>query len=261
MKKLPYIWLILWFGSAVASKTVFHQTFEHSLSHALQEGSATHWLGFDAFGRDLLATTLEASKLSSFIAVMTTLVCCILAFALGGFMAMASPGSRALFQRILEALLAFPSLLLALSWSAIRGPGWDTLVVSLALGILPSFSRLIFVRAREILSEDYIQAARALGAGPFRIFFIHLTPALSSLCAIKIPGLFAYALLAEATLSYLGVGAPIGHDTWGSLLAQGKDYLIEAPHLALGTGIPLVLTILSLQLITEAKLTETQLGL
>ena len=258
MKKLPYAWLILWFGAAIVSKTLFHQSFDHSLSQTLRPSSGTHWFGFDAFGRDLLSTTLEASKLSSTIALITTFLCSFSAFLIGGFMAMASARSRFLFQRILETLLAFPSLLLALSWSAIRGPGWDTLVVSLALGILPTFTRLIFVRAREILNEEYIEAARALGASHLRIFFRHLAPALSSLCAIKIPGLFAYALLAEATLSFLGVGAPIGHDTWGSLLAQGKDYLIEAPHLALGSGIPLVLTILSLQVISEAKLTETQ---
>ena len=260
IKRLPYAWLILWFGIAVLSKLFFHHSFDHSLSHTLEQSSATHLFGFDAFGRDLLATTLQASKLSAVIALLTTVLCGFFALSIGGFMAMAPENFRFIFQRVLEGFLAFPSLLLALSWSAIRGPGWDTLIVSLALGILPSFSRLVFVRAREILSEDYITAAHALGAGPLRIFFFHLTPALASLCAIKIPGLFAYALLAEATLSFLGVGAPIGHDTWGSLLAQGNDYLIEAPHLALGSGIPLVLTILSLQLISEAFASKTPSG-
>jgi peptide/nickel transport system permease protein len=79
----------------------------------------------------------------------------------------------------------------------------------------------------------------------------HLAPALLSLCAVKAPSLFAHALIAEASLSFIGIGAPTGQTTWGTLLAQGKDYLLEAPHITLAAGIPLILTTVSLQWWTD----------
>lgn len=245
-KHLPALWLTLWFAAA-ALAWFQNNPSTHDLSRALQPGSGLHVLGFDSFGRDLLMISLQASAVSSLFALAAAFICAFGGLAVGSFMAIAPEKTRFWFQRFLELLLAFPSLLLALAWAAIRGPGWDTLVVSLLIGILPSFSRLIFSRAREVMNEDFIHAARAFGSGSAGIFFRHLVPSLSSLCVLKLPGIFAHALLAEATLSFLGVGAPIGRDTWGSLLAQGRDYLLEAPHIAFGTGVPLVLTVLALQ--------------
>ncbi|MBC7691372.1 MAG: ABC transporter permease [Methylotenera sp.] len=251
-QRFSAVWLFAWYGAAlfVYFKTP-HESFQ--LTHLLRTPTWAHPFGWDPFGRDVLGLTLRASLFSSFFAFATTLGCCIAGLVIGCWIATASQTMKFYFQRALELLLAFPSLLLALSWAAVRGPGWDTLVVSLILGILPSFSRLIFVRAQELMQEDYVKAAHALGATQKRILLNHLFPGLVSICSIKIPILFAHALLAEATLSFLGVGAPIGKDTWGSLLADGKDYLIEAPHIALAAGIPLVLTLLALQLLTSDR--------
>jgi len=135
--------------------------------------------------------------------------------------------------------------------AAIRGPGWGTLVIALAVGTLPGIMRFAEVRTREILAEEYILAAKSSGAGAARILKNHLWPILSRFFAVKAPGIFAGALLSEATLSYLGIGAPIGRESWGALLAQGKDYLLEAPLLAIVSGIPLLLSVLSLQLLSE----------
>jgi peptide/nickel transport system permease protein len=120
--------------------------------------------------------------------------------------------------------------------------------------------RLIYARAQEVLVQDYIEASIGLGGSKAWILTRHVVPELLSLSLLKAPNLFAQALMAEATLSFLGLGAPIGRDTWGSLLAQGKDYLIEAPHLAIGVGIPLVFTVLSLQKISESLESPRHLG-
>lgn len=168
-------------------------------------------------------------------------------------MSVAPPTLRYTLERALETLLAFPTLLFALSWAALRGPGWDTLAFALIVGTLPGFTRLVYARTRELLVEEYVLAARGLGASPWQLLKNHLAPPLASLCKVKVPNLFAHALLAEATLSFLGIGAPIGRDTWGALLLQGKDYLFEKPHIALGAGLPLALTVLSLQIMTESR--------
>lgn len=254
MKLSPLIWLSLWFGSSLLLLIISgNSTATHVLPRTLGSPTLFHPAGFDAFGRDVLSLTLRASLLSGGFALAISFLSCLLGIILGSVTALASARTRFFFQRTNDLFLAFPSLLLALAWAAARGPGWDTLFVSLGLGILPSFVRLMQARAREIVTQDYVHAARALGCGDLRLIRYHLAPPLISLCAIKLPGLFAQALLAEATLSFLGLGTPIGRETWGTMLAQGKEYLVEAPHIALGSGIPLALTVLSLQLLSETR--------
>ncbi len=238
-------WLILWFGAAVLS--IFISDGTHDLARSLAAPSLPHFGGFDSFGRDLMLLTLRASLLSAWIALAATAASCALGVLIGGGMALAPRGIRRAFVAALEFTLAFPSLLVALAWAAVRGPGWDTLALALALGIIPSFIRLAHARTRELLHEEYVLAARSLGSSPLRLLRTHITPELLQLCRVKFPQLFAHALLAEASLSFLGIGAPIGRDTWGGLLAQGKDYLFEAPHIAITTGLPLALTVLALQ--------------
>lgn len=250
--RLSLAWCALWFGAAAVSALRGASVPDSELAHQLGAPTFSHWLGFDAFGRDLFRVLLHGSGLSAAFAALTVAISCAVALLLGSFMAMAPAWLGFPCLRILDAFLAFPSLLLALAWAAIRGPGWGTLLVSLLIGLLPSFTRLLYARSRELLAEPYVLAARAVGAGPARLLARHLLPELRSLCAVKIPFLFAEALIAEATLSFLGVGAPIGEPTWGSLLAMAKDYLLEAPHLAIAVGIPLVLTVLCLQILAES---------
>jgi ABC-type dipeptide/oligopeptide/nickel transport system permease subunit len=243
---------VAWYGPASALAVAQAAGFagelvHHRLARSLGGSEWLHPLGFDAFGRDLLLTTLRASLVSSLLALAALAFSLTAGSAAGVAIAVAPKGARLAWLRALDGLLAFPPLLFALAWAAVRGPGWDTLSVSLALCVLPSLTRLVYVRARELLSEDYVAAAVGLGASPWHVARRHLLPGVLGLCRVKAPNLLAGALLAEATLSFLGIGAPIGRDSWGTLLAQSKDYLIEAPHLAVGAGLPLVLTVLSLQ--------------
>ncbi len=247
---LPRLWLLGWFGLAafalVGSDTGFN------LPRTLASPGLENWLGCDAFGRDLMSLTLRASALSALFAGAALAVTSAISLAGGLALAVAPVAVGFIGNRVLDVLLAFPSLLLALAWAAARGPGWDTLAFALLIGAVPSLTRLMNVRARELLAEDFVEGARAIGATPTRIAFRHLLPGVLPVLGVKAPATFASCLMAEATLSFLGVGAPIGRDTWGSLLSQAKDYLIEAPHLTVGVGIPLFLTILALQEISES---------
>jgi peptide/nickel transport system permease protein len=249
-------WLFIWYVPAAILAAALaagagSELALHRLPRALDGAEAWHPLGFDAFGRDLLLTTVRASVMSSAFALAALCLALTLGAASGTLLAVAPPRARFAGLRALETLLAFPSLLFALAWTAVRSPGWDTLAFSLCLATLPSLTRLVYARTRELMVEDYVLAAHGLGASPARIAIKHLLPGVIGLCRVKAPNLFASALMAEATLSFLGIGAPIGRDSWGTLLAQGKDYLIEAPHLAIGAGFPLVLTVLSLQFLSS----------
>jgi ABC-type dipeptide/oligopeptide/nickel transport system permease subunit len=253
-RELPLLWLAGWFSLALWIQ--FTSEAPIMLSHALAPPSLSHLLGYGIFGKDMLSDVLRASARSSAVSLGATLFACVFALSIGGAIALLADRARFIALRVLEGTLAFPFLLVALGLAAIRGPGWSTLFISLLIGLVPMFTRLVYARTREILAEPFIEAARGIGANPFRILIRHIVPNLATLVWAKAPLLFAQCLMAEAALSFLGVGAPIGSETWGSLLAAGKDYLIEAPHIALGSGIPLVFTLLALQTLSAGKKPE-----
>lgn len=248
---------ILWVFAGIASVVFFAPVpIDLHLNRMLGGIEWRHPLGFDAFGRDLLLVTLRASMTSSLFAAIAATASCIFGVLAGSSLVLLPARAQSITLRALEGILAFPYLLFALAWATVLGPGWGVLLFALLVGSVPSLTRLIYLRAKELMVEDYILAAQSLGVSPTRIVRHHLSPALLSLCSAKAPILFAQALMAEATLSFLGMGAPLGHDTWGSLLAQGKDYLIEAPHIALGSGLPLVAIVLCLQIFSDRAATN-----
>ena len=250
------IWIVFWLLSNFSVLILCKMgvlTTDISLQNTLSLPSILHPFGFDSFGRDLFLLCLKSSGVSVCFAICAVFCASVLSLTYGVALALSPEWLRFTGQRVLEFLLAFPSVLLALAYAAIWGPGWDTLLVSLFLGIFPSLSRLVFVRSRDLMGEDYVKASFAFGGRSFWIARIHCMPALLSLMAVKFPNLFAHALLAEATLSFLGVGAPIGSDTWGSLLALGSAYPVEAPHITMATVVPLVLTLLAFQILSERK--------
>ena len=248
--RLSWFWLAIWF--IPASAMFFYGNIPHELSRVLATPSFTLPFGGDAFGRDLFGLTLRSSVASLAIALLSAGTSFVVGILAGTSAVLAPLPVRIPIRRTIEFLLAFPGILLGLGLAALRGPGWTTLFISLILGSLPGFTRLIWVRTEELLAEGYIEAARAVGATGRELFKNHLLDALLSFASVKIPNLLAQTLMAEAALSFLGVGAPMGQDSWGLLLAQGKEYLLEAPHIALASGLPLFLTIAALQKISEA---------
>jgi peptide/nickel transport system permease protein len=250
--KMAKIWILFWLTISPISALLFRDATNYHLSRCLVGPSFPHFFGFDAFGRDLFQVTARAGINSLSFAAAVVAVSITISVLFSGFIASAPETLKYFFLRILDFSLAFPSLLIAMGWAAIRGPGWSTLWFSLLLGSLPMLTRLLYARTQELLVQDFIEASYSMGGGKIWILSRHVLPSVFSTALVKAPMLFANILVAEATLSFLGLGAPIGKDTWGSLLAQAKDYLIEAPHLAIGIGLPLVFTILSLQRISDS---------
>jgi peptide/nickel transport system permease protein len=245
------VWLIFWYIFALIA--FFLPELPFRLERAYESPSLLMPLGADSFGRNLLWLVPKAALLSSGFAFFVTLFIVSFSVLLGGMSVLFSKRFRFLTERVLDFFLAFPSLLIALVLGVLLGPGPKTLSFALIFGLTPTFLRLMMLRASELIAEDYFTAARALGGRNFHLFRRHLLSGLLSLAWIKTPQLFARALLAEATLSFLGLGFSIGQESWGSLLAQGANALIEAPHIAFATGLPLVLTVLSLQQIGNRK--------
>lgn len=221
------------------------------LEDTLAPMSHQHWLGCDAFGRDLVQVATRASFESFRFAVIATLLSLSLGLFLGSMMAIAKPSVRASGLFVLDLISALPFILIALALASVLGPGYTSLLASLALATLPGVVRLSYLRSLELRSEHYFGASVAFGATRIHLFRTHLIPGLLSVITAKAPGLFAQALLAEAALSFIGVGAPIGADSLGSLIASGKSYLIEAPQILIAGAVPLALSVMILQVLSE----------
>lgn len=220
-------------------------TPNHDLVHTLERGH-------DAFGRPLFWLIPwgagQSLGMSALILSGTVLLALAVQAALFWMPRLASLA----VQTLIDLLLAVPSLLLALVCAAIYGPSHTTLALALLLSLLPSSVRMLTLRANEVARAGYVTSSRAMGSEKFALWRRHILPELLSLMRIKIPGLLSVSVLAEATLSFLGVGAPVGDVTWGVLLAQGREYLLEAPWIALWTGLPLFLTLVCLHIAFRA---------
>ena len=230
--------------------TPYDPTFVNSTDR-LQAFSGRHWLGTDKFGRDVLSQILMGSRTTLFVGIVAVGVAAVLGVPLGILAAMAPRWLGELLMRGNDLLLAFPALLLAIMFSAVYGG--STLVAMIAIGIatVPSFARLIRSGALQVMSSEYVLAARAAGRRPAAIGLRHVLPNVSSLVIVQASVSFAIAVLAEAALSFLGLGTPPPTPSWGRMLQEGQELLFSAPRLAVVPGIFIAIVVLGFNLLGD----------
>lgn len=222
------------------------------LGDELLPPSAEHWLGTDPDGVDVLSRLLSGARLSLFVAFSTVLVCLGIGTCLGALAGLRGGlWDRAIFG-LTELLQGFPGLLIPLSIAAFfpeRGLGM--VVVALSVGGWVGYCRVVRARIRELRTADFVLAARAAGIPSTRLFWKYLLP--NVLPALVVQGAFgmAGAILAEAGLSYLGLGLPPGAPSWGAMLNAARSTLLVAPHLALWPGAALLSLVLSVNLVAD----------
>ncbi len=230
--------------------TPYDPTFVNATDR-LQGLSARHLLGTDKFGRDVLSQILMGSRTTLFVGIVAVGVAAVVGVPLGILAAMAPRWSGELIMRANDLLLAFPALLLAIMFSAVYGG--STLVAMIAIGIatVPSFARLIRGGALQVMRSEYVLAARAAGRRPTAIGLRHVLPNVSSLVIVQASVSFAIAVLAEAALSFLGLGTPPPTPSWGRMLQEGQELLFSTPRLAVVPGIAIAVVVLGFNLLGD----------
>lgn len=228
-----------------------HPPAEIDVPHRLQPPSAAHWLGTDSLGRDIASQLMVGAQNSIVVGLIAVGIGLSLGVALGCFAAARRGWVEEVIMRASDFTFAFPALLSAIMLTAIYGPGLVMSVVAIGVFNVPVFARLTRGAARAVWAREYVLAARAAGKGPWRITLDHVLPNIASVLIVQATISFATAILAEAALSYLGLGTQPPQPSWGRMLNEAQTQMFQAPLLAVYPGVAIMLSVLGLNLMGD----------
>lgn len=214
------------------------------IGNALGVPGDGHWLGTDQFGRDLLARLAYGARISLQVGLLVTLCSLVLGVTLGGTAGYVGGATDASLMRAMDALLAFPGLLLALALVAALGDSLWAIVLALTIVGIPRFARVVRATVLQRKEEDYVLAARALGKWPVKILVQDILPNCSGPILIQTTLVFPGAVLGEAALSFLGLGLPPPAPSWGRMLQEATTVMEIAPSIAIYSGLAIFVTVL-----------------
>lgn len=211
-------------------------------------GEQGHLLGTDNYGRDLFSRMLFGARVSLIVGLGAVALGGTIGIILGLIAGYFGGLIDSLIMRVMDALFAFPFILLAITLMTVLGSGLMNVIVAIAVGNIPGFARMIRGQVLSVKEEDYIEVTRSLGATHSRILFGHILP--NSLTPIIVYATMnvAGAIISEAALSFLGLGIQPPQASWGNILKEGKDFLIVSPHIAIISGLGILLSVLGLNL-------------
>ena len=219
----------------------------------LNAASRAHWFGTDELGRDILSRVIYGARISMLVGscvVLSSLGLGLMIGSVAGYYGGAI--DRFVNIVLMNAFLSFPGILIAIAFIAFRGPGVFNLVVALSLGGWVGYARLVRGQVLAAREREFVEAARALGATDLRIIVRHILPNIIQPVIVQAAIGMAGAILAEATMSFLGLGVPPPTASWGTMLNDGRVYLFEAPHLVIFPAVAVMLAVLSFNFIGDA---------
>ncbi len=220
------------------------------IAHRLSPPSLAHWFGTDEFGRDVLSRCIYGARLSlsvGFLVVLVSLACGTLLGVVSGYVRRLD----GFLMRVTDALMAFPDILLAIALMAALGASLTDVVIALSTVYTPRVARVARGATLVLRELQFVEAAEALGASGRRVIAVHLLPNLMSPLLVQGTFVFAFSILTEAALSFLGAGVPPPDPTWGNMISAAQEYMQGAAWLILAPGICIVLTVLSLQMVGD----------
>ncbi|ARE37855.1 diguanylate cyclase (plasmid) [Rhodococcus sp. BH4] len=233
--------LLALFGSLVMP----HDPNEQDLSNSFAGLNGSNWLGTDAFGRDILSRLLDSAQVTLLAVVQAVGVAAVLGIPAGLFAGLVGGWIGALISRISDAMQSLPPLILAIAIIGIFGPSLTNAMVSIGIVLAPSLYRLSRGAAESVATETYIEACRALGCSKWRLLWRHVLPNASSPLLVQLSFSAGVAIVAEASLSFLGLGVQAPQTSWGSMVRDAFDNVYSAPWSLLPPAIMIVLTVLA----------------
>jgi peptide/nickel transport system permease protein len=217
-----------------------------------QTPSSSHWFGTDEIGRDIFSRLLVSARVAMTVGFVSVGISLIVGGFLGIVAGFYGGWVDTVVMRFVDILLAFPGILLALAVITFLGPGMTNTIIAIGIGGIPGYARLIRGEVLSLIERDHIPAAKALGARGLRIIAKHLMPLLLSSMLVYSTAQLARAILAEAGLSYLGLGVQPPDPSWGGMIASGQRFFLTAPYMAIYPGTTIMILVFALNLLGDA---------
>jgi peptide/nickel transport system permease protein len=224
---------------------------EMKIVDALKPPSAAHLFGTDRFGRDVLSRTIYGSRIALGVALSSIGLALGVGATLGLAAGFWSGWPDLVLGRVMDVLFSFPTLVLAIAVAAMLGPGLDNAVLAIAVVYVPLFSRVARGPVIAERERDHVVAARGLGAGQLRILGRHILPNVLAPLIVQASAGLAFAILTEASLSYVGLGTQPPDPSWGTMLNEGRTYLETAPWMSIFPGLAIMLAVLAFNLVGD----------
>lgn len=243
--------LLLVLAAAVSLVWTPWSPYEMNIANKLKPPTAAHWLGTDTFGRDVASLLLVGARASILVGVIAVGIGLVVGTALGLLAAARRGWVEEAIMRFADFSMAFPAILSAIMMTAVFGAGIVNAIIAIGIYNIPTFARITRASANAIWSREYVAAARACGKGAFAITMQHVLPNISAVLIVQSTIRFAIAILAEAALSYLGLGTQPPQPSWGRMLSEAQTMMFQAPLLAVWPGMAIALAVLGLNLLGD----------
>lgn len=239
-------------GLAVATPWLApHDPVSQDIPHRLEAPSATYLLGTDAFGRDVLSRLLWGSRISLTIGIVSILLAMVVGGAFGIWAGYKGGRTDLLIMRVMDVLLSFPTLIMGLLIVAVLGPSMVNLIGAIALTVVPKFARIARAPTIAVREREFIEASRAMGVSDLRIMGVHVVPNVAGEVLVMASLWTATAVRIEASLSFIGLGVKPPTPTWGGMIREGFEHILDAPWLSVYPGLCLLVLVFSLNLVGD----------
>jgi len=242
---------ILVFTAIFAPLLAPYDPYKQNMTQVLLNPSAQHWLGTDTIGRDILSRVIYGSQNSLLVGIVALAIASLIGMSLGLTAGYFGGWTNNIIMRIVDALMCFPMILMALVIAALLGGGLKNVMLALGIALIPGYARLMCAQVLSVKENDYIAAEHSLGAGNLRIMLRHIFPNCMPALIVLVTMQLGSAILAEAGLSFLGVGIQPPAAAWGSMVNDGRQYLLTNPILSFAPGIAIMLTVFSFNMIGD----------
>ena len=229
-----------------------HDPLEQNIVSRLEPPSAEFWLGTDSYGRDVLSRLIYGSRISLVVGFVAILIAMSIGATVGILAGYIGGPFDQLVMGLLDVMLSFPTLLLGLMIAAMLGASLENLIIAIAITEIAPFARIARAPTISLKQRDFVEAGRALGFGPIRIMRVHILPNMISDVVVMGSLWMASAIRTEASLSFIGLGVPPPAATWGGMIREGFENILDAWWLAVFPSLAILLTVLALNLLGDA---------
>jgi len=244
--------ILFLFASALSASAISpYDPVKSNIQERLEGPSFTHLFGTDDLGRDIFSRIIHGSRISLQVGLVSVSIATAVGMVLGVLAGYFGGWIDTLAMRLMDIMFAFPDVLLAIAIMAVLGPSTTNVMIAVGIVYIPIFARITRGSVLTVRNRDFVEAAQCVGLRPGRIIFRHILPNALDAVIVQISLATAFAILAEAALSFLGLGTQPPAPSWGSMLSFGRQYMLEAPWWTIFPGLAIFLTVLALHLIGD----------